>query len=64
MVHWRVMEETITAALASDDLAEFDRVCRQQGVTRLDAVQEALRWYIEREGNLPTIDYEDKSDLP
>jgi metal-responsive CopG/Arc/MetJ family transcriptional regulator len=57
------MEETIAEALPSDDLAEFDRVCRRQGVTRLDAVQEALRWYIERDGDLPTIDYGDEPDL-
>jgi hypothetical protein len=57
------MEETITEALPSDDLAELDRVCRQQGVSRLDAVHEALRWYIEREGELPTIDYGDEPDL-
>ncbi len=40
----------ITAALQPDDLAELDRVCRQQHVSRLDAVKSALLWYIEREG--------------
>jgi len=43
----------ITAALQPDDLAALDRVCRRQGVSRLDAVESALRWYIEREGDLP-----------
>jgi metal-responsive CopG/Arc/MetJ family transcriptional regulator len=57
------MEETITEALPSDDLVELDRVCRRQGVSRLDAIQVALRWYIERDGDLPTIEYEDDLDL-
>ena len=45
----------ITAAIPPDDLAELDRVCRRQGVSRLDAVECALRWYIEREGDLPSV---------
>jgi hypothetical protein len=53
----------ITAALQPDDLAELDQVCRRRGVSRLDAVHEALRWYIEREGDLPTIDYGDDPDV-
>ena len=59
------MERAITATLPSDDLAALDRVCRDQGVSRLDAVQDALRWYIDREGNLPTADdlAADESDL-
>ena len=50
------MEQAITATLPPDDLAALDRVCREQGVTRLDAVESALRWYIEREGELPAIE--------
>jgi len=50
------MEHAITATLPSDDLAALDRVCRDQGVSRLDAVHDALRWYIDREGYLPTVD--------
>ena len=50
------MEQAITAILPPDDLAALDRLCRDQGVSRLDAVQDALRWYIDREGNLPTVD--------
>jgi metal-responsive CopG/Arc/MetJ family transcriptional regulator len=50
------MEQAITATLLLDDLAALDRVCRDQGVSRHDAVHEAVRWYIEREGNLPSID--------
>ena len=50
------MEQAITATLPPDDLAALDRVCRDQGVSRHDAVHEALRWYIEREGDLPSVD--------
>jgi metal-responsive CopG/Arc/MetJ family transcriptional regulator len=45
----------IADALQPDDLAELDRVCRQQHVSRPDAVREAVRWYIEREGDLPPV---------
>jgi metal-responsive CopG/Arc/MetJ family transcriptional regulator len=57
------MEQVISATLPAEEVAELDRVCRDQGVSRLDAVQEALRWYIDREGDLPTIDYGDDLDL-
>jgi hypothetical protein len=50
------MEQAITATLPPEDLAALDRVCREQGVSRLDAVESALRWYIDREGDLPPID--------
>jgi hypothetical protein len=50
------MEQAITASLSPDDLAALDRVCRDQGVSRHDAVESAVRWYIEREGDLPPID--------
>ena len=53
----------ITAAIQPDDLAELDLVCRQQGISRFDALESALRFYIEREGDLPTIDYGDEPDL-
>jgi len=49
------MEQAIIATLPPEDLAELDRVCRQQGVTRPDAVYTALRWYIDREGDLPPV---------
>jgi hypothetical protein len=45
------MEQAIT--LPPEDLAELDRLCRDQGVSRLDAVESAVCWYIEREGDLP-----------
>lgn len=44
-----------TTAIPPDDLAALDRVCRDRGVSRADAVESALRWYIEREGDLPPI---------
>ena len=53
----------ITAALQPDDLAELDQVCRLQHVSRADAVHEAVRFYIERAGDLPTIEYGDDPDL-
>jgi hypothetical protein len=53
----------ITATLQPDDLAELDRVCRQQHVSPVDALHEAVRFYIEREGDLPTIDFGDERDL-
>lgn len=53
----------ITAVIQPDDLAELVRVCREQHVSPADAVHEAVRFYIEREGNLPTIDYGDDPDL-
>jgi metal-responsive CopG/Arc/MetJ family transcriptional regulator len=58
------MEQAITATLPPEDLAELDRVCRDQGVSRLDAVESAVRWYIEREGELPPLDDLDEIELP
>jgi hypothetical protein len=53
----------ITAAVERDDLTELDQVCRRLHVSPADAVHEAVRFYIEREGDLPTIDYGDEHDL-
>jgi metal-responsive CopG/Arc/MetJ family transcriptional regulator len=50
------MSTTVAISLPSEDLAALDRVCRDHGVSRHDAVQDALLWYIEREGNLPPVD--------
>jgi hypothetical protein len=52
----------IAGALQPDDLAELDQVCRQQRVSPADAVREALRFYIERGGDLPTIDFGDETE--
>jgi hypothetical protein len=46
----------IAEALQPDDLAELDRVCRRQHVSPADAVHEAVRWYIQRDGDLPPVD--------
>jgi hypothetical protein len=53
----------ITGALQPDDLAELGQVCRLQHVSPADAVHDAVRFYIERGGDLPTIDYGDDPDL-
>ena len=58
------MEQAITATLPPEDLAALDRVCRDQGLSRRDAVESAIRWYIEREGDLPPIDYLDDESEP
>jgi metal-responsive CopG/Arc/MetJ family transcriptional regulator len=57
------MEQAITATLPPHDLAALDRVCRDQGVSRDDAVENAVRWYIDREGDLPPIEYNNISYL-
>ncbi len=48
------MEQVITLPL--EDLAVLDRLCRDQGVSRDEAVETAVRWYIERGGDLPDLD--------
>ena len=50
------MEQAITASLPPEDLAALNRLCRDQRMSRDEAVETALRWYIEREGDLPSID--------
>jgi metal-responsive CopG/Arc/MetJ family transcriptional regulator len=57
------MEQVISATLPPEEVAELDRVCRDQGVSRDDALESAVRWYIEREGDLPTIDWGDEPDI-
>lgn len=57
------VEPALTALLPAEEIAELDRVCRQQHVSPTDAVHEAVRFYIERAGDLPTIDYGDEPDL-
>lgn len=49
----------ITSAIHPDDMAELDWVCRELGISRSDALESAVRFYIERGGDLPTIDYGD-----
>jgi metal-responsive CopG/Arc/MetJ family transcriptional regulator len=47
------IKKTVTTALAQEELAELDRVRRQQGLTRAEAVRDAIRWYIGAIGRLP-----------
>jgi metal-responsive CopG/Arc/MetJ family transcriptional regulator len=59
------MEQAVTATLPLDDLAELDRVCRDHGVSRHEAVESAVRWYIGRGGDLPSVDdLDDEIELP
>jgi metal-responsive CopG/Arc/MetJ family transcriptional regulator len=46
----------IAATLPPEELAALDRLCRDQRMSRDEAVETAVRWYIEREGDLPSID--------
>jgi metal-responsive CopG/Arc/MetJ family transcriptional regulator len=46
----------LTASLEPEDLAELDRVCRRQRLSRTDAIHEAVRWYIGWEGDLPPVE--------
>ncbi len=52
------METVFTASLPAEDLADLDRVCRAQRINRLDAIHEALQWYINCGGDLPAVDEE------
>jgi metal-responsive CopG/Arc/MetJ family transcriptional regulator len=46
-------KKTVTTALAQEELAELDRIRRQQGLSRAEAVRDAIRWYIGAIGRLP-----------
>jgi len=46
-------KKTITTTLPPDDLAEFDRVCERQSLSRSQALREAIRWYIGAMWSLP-----------
>ncbi len=48
------MKQAITLPL--EDLAMLDQLCRDQRMNRDEAVEAAVRWYIERGGDLPTLD--------
>ena len=50
------MNMTVATSLPPEEIRELDRVCRDQGVSRLDAVETAVRWYIGREGDLSSIE--------
>jgi len=48
------MKQAITLPL--EDLAMLDQLCRDQRMNRDEAVEAAVRWHIERGGDLPTLD--------
>jgi metal-responsive CopG/Arc/MetJ family transcriptional regulator len=56
------MSTTIATSLPPEDLAALDRLCRDQRMSRDEAVETALRWYIEREGDLPAVDDLDETE--
>ena len=46
-------KKTVTTSLPQEELAELDRVREQQGLSRSEAVRDAIRWYIGAIGRLP-----------
>ena len=50
------METAIVTTMPVDEAAEFDRVCRREGVDRAEAVSAAIRWYVAMDGYLPSTD--------
>lgn len=50
------METTIATTLSPDELAALDRLRRGQGVTREEALREAVRWYDRWGDVLPSED--------
>ena len=50
------METTITTYLAQDELQDLDQFRRGQGVSRAEAVRDAVRWYIRWGDRLPIDD--------
>lgn len=46
------METTIATSLPVDELRELDRMRRGQGVSRAEAVRDAVRWYLRCSGQL------------
>ena len=46
----------VATALSADELAELDRVCEREDVSRAEAMRTAIRWYIGATGRLPPAD--------
>jgi metal-responsive CopG/Arc/MetJ family transcriptional regulator len=46
-------KKTVTTSLPQEELAELDRVRRRQGISRSEAVRDAIRWYVGAVGRLP-----------
>ncbi len=45
--------KTVTTSLPQEELAELDRVRERQGLSRSEAVRDAIRWYVGAIGRLP-----------
>lgn len=52
------MDTTIATSLTPDELAALDRFRRCQGVSRAEALREAVRWYARWADRLPLEDLE------
>jgi len=50
------MDTTIAKLLPRDELEELDRLRRDQGVSRADAIRDAVRWYVRWAERLPFED--------
>jgi hypothetical protein len=48
--------KTVATALSAAELAELDRVCERQDVSRAEAMRTAIRWFIGAAGRLPAAD--------
>jgi len=46
----------VTTSFPQDELAQLDRLRRDQGVSRAEAVRSAIRWYIHWADRLPFED--------
>ncbi len=40
------MRVTVTTSLPPDEIRQLDRVGKEQGLTRAEAVRAAIRWYL------------------
>jgi metal-responsive CopG/Arc/MetJ family transcriptional regulator len=50
------MDTPIATSLPIDELKELDRLRRDQGVSRAEAIREAVRWYVRWADRLPFED--------
>jgi hypothetical protein len=55
-------KRTITTTLPLDELAEFDRVCNRQFLSRSQALRDAICWYIGAMRSLPPAEEEPLPD--
>jgi hypothetical protein len=46
-------KKTVATSLPQEELAKLDRVRRRQGLSRSEAVRDAIRWYVGATGRLP-----------